>query len=850
MKSSEKLTSELSILLASKVSVIIIQAREPDRAIECVVGLADDNKTKALLWKMTNGLNQLNSNGLFEPLNNDNAGKVGTDIIKFLSDSNKIISDHKYLVLQWANFAIDQSQPLIQTLSDLSRELPFDIRNKRIMILVDQSWTPPSGLDQIPIVKLNLPTASELSQVAISMLTDSIGLNQRPNFTVVDYQTIGDNLTGLTKVESENAVATVITRNRTTISNITANKFAEQVSEFKTSIINKADSLTHWPHVPIKNVGGLEVLKEDAYMIEKCLTPKAKALNIDPPKGMLLVGASGCVDRDTEFLTPTGWKYIGDYQNGDLICQWSKSGETEFVSPQEYIKLPAEKMYQVKTKTVDMVLSLGHRFPYITSKNNFSVKSFEDILKMERVKIPRYFKASDTEGVDLTDEEIRVLVMQSADGHFRKTKRYDKVSISINVKKKRKIERVEKLLTDADIDFNIHLSGAGYKRFFYFAPKQLEEKSLSQLWECDKHQMSVVFDEVFNWDGCKDIRNGKERLRFTGNKSDCDLVQYISSSVTGNYCSISKDKRIYKNGDLYNLHVSRRTTSHLKFESNNKNANVSEYTTLDGFQYCFKTPSSFWLARRNGKIFPTGNTGKTLVAQAVSSILHMPLIQWDVSMVFGGLVGSSTKNISSALDILEATSPCVVLLDEIEKVFNSGRGTNDGGIKDEVLGILLSFMSREREKPIFFVLTANEPWLLPAPLLRKGRVDTVYNIGMPNRTEREAIYRIHLGKRKVTVPKDLEVAITGSKGYSGAEIEESVIQAMKSKFITDGNVKISGALMMEQIKKTKSNSEMFKDQTKEMIKWATDNAKNASIPDETMKPVSPMNTLSRRRSLS
>ena len=41
-------------------------------------------------------------------------------------------------------------------------------------------------------------------------------------------------------------------------------------------------------------------------------------------------GSSGCVDRDTEFLTSTGWKVIGDYSQGDLVGAYNP--ETEEVS--------------------------------------------------------------------------------------------------------------------------------------------------------------------------------------------------------------------------------------------------------------------------------------------------------------------------------------------------------------------------------------------------------------------------------------------------------------------------------------------------------------------------------------
>ena len=49
---------------------------------------------------------------------------------------------------------------------------------------------------------------------------------------------------------------------------------------------------------------------------------------------------SGCVDKDTEFLTPIGWKKISEYKQGDLVLQWNPDNSTQFVNPSNYISEP------------------------------------------------------------------------------------------------------------------------------------------------------------------------------------------------------------------------------------------------------------------------------------------------------------------------------------------------------------------------------------------------------------------------------------------------------------------------------------------------------------------------------
>ena len=73
--------------------------------------------------------------------------------------------------------------------------------------------------------------------------------------------------------------------------------------------------------------------------------------------------ASGCVDKDTEFLTPKGWKKISQYKEGDEVAQYNK-GVCEFVTPNEYIKLPCDYLVRIHSETLDQVVCENHRIAY------------------------------------------------------------------------------------------------------------------------------------------------------------------------------------------------------------------------------------------------------------------------------------------------------------------------------------------------------------------------------------------------------------------------------------------------------------------------------------------------------
>ena len=169
-------------------------------------------------------------------------------------------------------------------------------------------------------------------------------------------------------------------------------------------------------------------------------------------------------------------------------------------------------------------------------------------------------------------------------------------------------------------------------------------------------------------------------------------------------------------------------------------------------------------------------TGKSLTAKTIAGLWRLPLIRLDVGALFGGLVGQSEENTRHALKLAETVSPCILWIDEIEKGLSTGGG--DGGTSLRVFGSILSWM-QEKTKPVFVVATANNISLLPPELLRKGRIDEIFYLDLPTFKERKEIFEVHLRKRKRFVTDyNLEKLAKVSEGYVGAEIEQSVIDAM------------------------------------------------------------------------
>lgn len=221
--------------------------------------------------------------------------------------------------------------------------------------------------------------------------------------------------------------------------------------------------------------------------------------------------------------------------------------------------------------------------------------------------------------------------------------------------------------------------------------------------------------------------------------------------------------------------------------------------------------------------------GKSLTAKCIAAEWKQPLLKLDIGKVFGQYIGNSESNIRQSIATAEAVAPCVLWIDEIEKGLKVG-GDGDGGTTSRVFSTILTWM-QEKTKPVFVVATANDISQLPPELLRKGRFDEIFFVDLPTRDERKNIFRIHLQKNHVGHSNiDYERLADASKFFNGAEIEETVKEAMFIAYVnnpnapyltTDDVVKAASTIVpLAQTMKTKIDS---------LREWARTRARLASI---------------------
>lgn len=355
---------------------------------------------------------------------------------------------------------------------------------------------------------------------------------------------------------------------------------------------------------------------------------------------LFITGKAGCVDCDTEFFNGKEWKRIADYKKGDKVLQYHHfDGKAELVEPLAYIKQPSEMLYHFHTKYgLDQVLSKNHNVFYVTKNGQEYIEPFSAVKeKIDDFRFYGKFVTTfnyDGNGIDLSDDEIRLCVAVFADGTFLRRMSPDGYTVRLHMKKARKKKRLEQLLKNLNMPYKKKQSAAdGYHDYYFFSP--VTGKNFPVEWyNCSSHQKQIIIDEVMKWDG----DSKRENKYSTKSKSDADFIQFVYSSLgyrasiyavdrTGKEFIVD-DKAYTRHHIEYSVAVTkkRRNTCGLCQGKNGRTQRkgvsyVKEYKPMDGYEYCFTVPSHLLVLRRNNKIFITGNCGKsTTVAGILAAI--------------------------------------------------------------------------------------------------------------------------------------------------------------------------------------------------------------------------------------
>lgn len=189
----------------------------------------------------------------------------------------------------------------------------------------------------------------------------------------------------------------------------------------------------------------------------------------------------------------------------------------------------------------------------------------------------------------------------------------------------------------------------------------------------------------------------------------------------------------------------------------------------------------FFLGEYDSRLRPRGiivhgdtGVGKTAGSKYLAKLWGVPLFRLDAT-VQSKWLGQSEANLTQALKQLEQHSPCILLIDEAEKLFSK---KNDQGTTDNLLATLLWWM-QEHDKKVFTYMTCNDVGKLPTELKRPGRVDEVLKIPLMDKKDATTLQDIIADSFEEA--DDIQFERRDADKCTGAQVFEDVKNAIKEK---------------------------------------------------------------------
>lgn len=215
--------------------------------------------------------------------------------------------------------------------------------------------------------------------------------------------------------------------------------------------------------------------------------------------------------------------------------------------------------------------------------------------------------------------------------------------------------------------------------------------------------------------------------------------------------------------------------------------------------------------------------GKSLTAKALGPELGLPVLRFDPGKIFGSRVGESEANMRRALQDMEAMSPCIVWIDEIEKGMSGIQSSarSDSGTTARVIGTFLSWYE-EHEEEVFLIATANGIDTLPPEMI--SRFEEIFFVDLPDYIARVECFEIQL--RSYWKPPmgdrtevDLAALADASEGMTGREIEKVVKEALRRAFVRGENP--STKHFLQAAKEKPPISRVMSEEIEGLIEWVS-----------------------------
>jgi hypothetical protein len=629
----------------------------------------------------------------------------------------------------------------------------------------------------VTIVDFKLPAEPMLRRIldfVKASISKKSAQGRRIDFTEEFADQIVGCLRGLTSTEAENVLARCLVRHQGF-----EPEMLGTIKEEKAQIIRKSEMLTYIPEsaqATRDQIGGFDLLLEYVDRRRLAYTRDARAINLDYPKGVVLLGVPGtgkCLGRGTPVLMANGTvKPVENVAVGDKLMGPDSTART--VRNTTTGRGPLYRVTPVKGDSY--VINDAHIL-------SFKRTGTEEIVNLS---VPEYLARGDASreqlkgwrtGVDWPAHSVDIppyiLGVWLGDGTSTAPYITTGQAMTYGITKDK-----------GGQDYTGNAFYEGLRQYGLFANKHIPHEYLAN----DRQVRLELLAGLIDSGGHLHCSGYEISTKF--NQLASDILFLARSLGFAAYASVTEKHDQRGRGGLYFRIFIRGTVAEIPVRIPRKQAGprlqardvlktgITVEPCGEGDYFGFELDGD--------RMFLLGDftvTHNSYVAMAMGRLLGLPVYILDIGAVFGHLVGQSESRMRMALKLIEAQQGCVLVLDEADKALGGAAdASQDSGVTRRVFGQFLTWLANKQDRT-FVVMTLNRTKGIPPEFLRAGRFDAVFFTDLPHDQERRQIFEIHFHKRGVD-PVSLEMGeaewgmlIEKTKDFVGSEVEEIVKEA-------------------------------------------------------------------------
>ena len=181
-------------------------------------------------------------------------------------------------------------------------------------------------------------------------------------------------------------------------------------------------------------------------------------------------------------------------------------------------------------------------------------------------------------------------------------------------------------------------------------------------------------------------------------------------------------------------------------------------------------------------IYGPPGCGKTLLARAVATETGANMILVRGPEIISKWMGESEKAVREIFRKAKASSPCVVIFDELDALAKIK--SREGSAGETILSQLLTEIEEGISSRVAVIGITNRPDIIDNSLLRTGRLDLVLYVSPPDEKGRLEIIKILTKKMPLSNDVKLQEIAIATQSYTGADLaalcREAAVHAMRN----------------------------------------------------------------------